>query len=476
MEDYLCTSINLDVIELPDEELYQYRYTISSNSSLMNFDIVSAYIELPGCYEELAYDNNTGFDQFNGASFLDMNFWQSLIPTYLWANQPYAVEFTDIHWNGVQGEFSIYTARNITLTATHVAIRIQSHADPAAFCDYMSVVMAPACNLTDCGNGASTEFNSTTGLIEAFPGYSLGSGLAGAGVGLQAGLDYLNDCADGAAPGYVERVANRSVEDYCYYSVGFIGENPAASFEAVYEYMDFDFDGVPNEVIHLRLIMSPEFVDNTYGSNAIGYERGHNYGDLVESDKAEISLWDKEGNKVLHWTQHYMLETLNGRYFEDGPNCQKLPIKDQHQAYCDLQAELYGNFMKNTPTQIDMIYGDRTVIKAHLNSLSRNVGLCGYDEYTQDSPLTDELYTPNPNAPNWDYRVVYDTYVDAAYFPNGIGRAQVTEVHASPSKVGVNSREVDFMLLAGMMRSFVCLSFVRIKDAKCLFVSTICAQ
>lgn len=59
----------------------------------------------------------------------------------------------------------------------------------------------------------------------------------------------------------------------------------------------------------------------------------------------------------------------------------------------------------------------------------------GYSSYTVDSPATDEHYTPNPDAPEWDYRVVYEVSIDAVALGGAeFGGANIEFVHASPSK------------------------------------------
>jgi hypothetical protein len=76
-------------------------------------------------------------------------------------------------------------------------------------------------------------------------------------------------------------------------------------------------------------------------------------------------------------------------------------------------------------------------------SLDRNLNTCGYEDFLVDSPATDAAYSANPAAPNWDYRVVYDVWVEREVFATpGFGRASVEFVHASPSKAGKNTIEV----------------------------------
>ena len=75
-------------------------------------------------------------------------------------------------------------------------------------------------------------------------------------------------------------------------------------------------------------------------------------------------------------------------------------------------------------------------------SLDRDLNGCGYC-YTVDSPATDASYTPNPATPRWDYRIVYEVWVDAAAFgAAGPGDTLIENVHASPSKAASNTISV----------------------------------
>jgi hypothetical protein len=87
-----------------------------------------------------------------------------------------------------------------------------------------------------------------------------------------------------------------------------------------------------------------------------------------------------------------------------------------------------------------MLAGDESAVLAAATSLDRNVNGCGYDQYVDDSsPVTDEDYTPNPDAPNWDWRVQYEVWLDATAFDQCFGQAYIEVVHASPSKAGTNT-------------------------------------
>jgi hypothetical protein len=73
-------------------------------------------------------------------------------------------------------------------------------------------------------------------------------------------------------------------------------------------------------------------------------------------------------------------------------------------------------------------------VLAVATSLDRNLNGCGYCE-TQDSPATDESYAPNDTTPQWDYRMVYEVWIDADAFGDaGFGGLDIEYVHASPAK------------------------------------------
>ena len=52
-----------------------------------------------------------------------------------------------------------------------------------------------------------------------------------------------------------------------------------------------------------------------------------------------------------------------------------------------------------------ILLGDASAVLGVATSIDRNLNGCG-SCYTEDSPATDGDYTPNADAPNWDYRVV----------------------------------------------------------------------
>ena len=224
---------------------------------------------------------------------------------------------------------------------------------------------------------------------------------------------------------------------------------PAATIEWIVE------SAAAGDLVHARLTLNPAFCDNTYGDNAIGWpEKGmgkkpggpmggpqapavaggpmaggpmaggpmaggppkddmgaHTFRDLVGSDHAEFKLTDASGKLTLHFKADYLTESGSA------PS-----------GYASLG--VVGGEGK-------VLVGSAADVVAVSTSLDRNLNACGLSGYTEDSPATDASYTPNPAAPNWDYRVVYDVWVRRAAFGSvGFGGASVDFVHASPSKAG----------------------------------------
>jgi hypothetical protein len=212
-----------------------------------------------------------------------------------------------------------------------------------------------------------------------------GPGYPGAGTG-----------DDGMPPGTIM---------HCYY-----GEDdpdvPAATIEHVLE----TIEGVDS--VHVRLTLDPRFVDNTYGVNSIGWgNRGHTYKDLDRSDHAQLLMYDGDGNLAVDFAIDYITTDVSlGVTGGDG----------------------------------DVFTGDPALILDSSTSLHKNLNERGYGSYLQDSPVTDDDYTPDPAAPDWDYRVVYEAWIDLAAFGSaGFGNADVEYIHASPAKTADDTIIVD---------------------------------
>jgi hypothetical protein len=187
---------------------------------------------------------------------------------------------------------------------------------------------------------------------------------------------------------------------------------------AVIEYEFVEFDG--KDTVHIILTFDPTFADNTYGANAVGWEtHDHKFNDLVGSDHAVIVALDKDGEVVFDLAVDYLSQ-------DDEAPC----------GYSSLGP--FGG-------EGDVNVGDPELICGWTTSIAENLNERGYcEDYLVDSPATDAECTPNADAPNWDYRVVYELWLAASAFePAGFGSAYMSEVHASPSKYDTNTVEVD---------------------------------
>lgn len=235
----------------------------------------------------------------------------------------------------------------------------------------------------------------------------------------------------------------------CYSGEGDLTPNdPSAVVEQVIETID------GKTYLHLRVTFDPRFVDNTYGVNAssgwvnkamagpmagmpagpmggkagpMGGKAGpmggmaakaaHTFEDLVGSDHVELVLVDGKGNPVLDFNVDY--------------------VSQKADAPCG-----YGT-LGVSGGEGKMILGDKSAIVGVATSIDRNLNGCGYC-LTTDSPATDDNFTPDPSAPNWDYRVVYEVWVDFSVFKgHGFGGASIPQVHASPSMASTNTIDVD---------------------------------
>ncbi|RYZ09103.1 MAG: hypothetical protein EOO73_04875 [Myxococcales bacterium] len=218
-------------------------------------------------------------------------------------------------------------------------------------------------------------------------------------------------------------------------------DDPSSVIEQVIETID------GKTYLHLRVTFDPRFVDNTYGVNAsagwanrmmagpkggmaggpMGGKAGpmggmaakaaHTFDDLVGSDHVELILVDGQGNTILDFKVDY--------------------ISENAEAPCG-----YGT-LGVRGGEGKMIQGDASAILAVATSIDRNLNGCGYCLLT-NSPATDESFTADPTAPNWDYRVIYEVWVDFSIFKgHGFGGAYIPSVHASPSMASSNTIYVE---------------------------------
>ncbi|WP_437336144.1 hypothetical protein [Sorangium sp. So ce394] len=297
-------------------------------------------------------------------------------------------------------------------------------------------IVGPACTVLGTGDAGSNMVSgddcvpSDEGGSAPAPSFP-GSGTSGAGEPITADLDSLS-CGASRLGTPVDETAQVD----CYYTNS-NPTTPMAFVERVVEIAESE------ELVHVRLTLNPAFVDNTYGETAIGWggeeqagqppapgggpgqppapgpgpggepkpkgPKGHTFKDLVGSDKAQFQMTDGKGELVLDFFVDYV-------------------------SVDEAKPSGYGS-LGVVGGEGKMLLGDAGAVVAATTSLDRDLNACGYGAYVVDSPETDESYTPNPQTPGWDYRVVYDVWVSASAFgAAGFGDATISYVHASPSK------------------------------------------
>lgn len=166
------------------------------------------------------------------------------------------------------------------------------------------------------------------------------------------------------------------------------------------------------EALHARLTLNPAYADNTYGANAVGWTHGHAFKDLVGSDAAALGFHDQTGQPVLVFHLDYL-----------GADKTSATIAS----------------LGATGGDGRMVSGEPGAILKYSTSMSLNLNERGYGAFTTDSPRTDANLTPDPAAPSWDFRVVYEAWVKTSIFGAGqLGFLNVPYLHVSPSKTGIN--------------------------------------
>lgn len=182
--------------------------------------------------------------------------------------------------------------------------------------------------------------------------------------------------------------------DICFFAV----EDPEGP-PLVTGWYEFEvIDGI--HAVHIALAFNEGFVDNTYGENTSpGYD--HKFRDLVGSDKAVVAFLNGDGEVVFEGKFDYISES------DDAPS-----------GY-----DCFGV----TDGDGKVEEGEESDVLAATSSLDRNLNELGC-VFLEDSPAAGE-------CPGWDYRVVYEMWLDASIFgASGFREVHMNEVHASPSR------------------------------------------
>lgn len=163
--------------------------------------------------------------------------------------------------------------------------------------------------------------------------------------------------------------------------------------------------------VTIRTTLAKSFVDNTYGTTAIGWPgNNHKFNHLVTSDMLQLALYDGSMKKMEF----------------------KMDYFSQSSAY----SSGYGT-TGVTSNDGEMLLGNASDIVSVKTSLSENFNSYGY-KLTENSPATNASYAPNPTYPNWIYDVWYEVTIKKSAF-TGTVKPVISGLHASPSKTGQDS-------------------------------------
>lgn len=276
---------------------------------------------------------------------------------------------------------------------------------------------------SDGGNGGPGTDGGTVLIgVTPIPGGGSNSAPLQAGCGPSTNQECLGpggECSTSAGLGN----ANIEVKDagaVCFYGEGI--EEPSATVEHILEVVN------GQEYVHLRVIFDPDFVDTVYGECSAdtgwtpkgkdGEEKpGHTFKDLVGSDHVELKLENCDGDLSMHMKVDFISE-----------------VADAACGYANLGV---------TGGEGEMFVGDAESVLAVGTSIDRNMNGCGYCD-TVDSPCpSGDGYAPSTEVPEWDFRMVYELWIDpAAFGDSGFCKPIIEYVHASPAKAEDNTIEV----------------------------------
>ena len=220
------------------------------------------------------------------------------------------------------------------------------------------------------------------------------------------------------------------------YAINYEGFYPEASATLYI----IDDTCVDTTYIWLAWVVTKDFNDNSYGANKHStWPKGHDFDDLLESDKQRLDLENSCGETVLDATMDLI----------DGP--------PYHAAYSTLSG--YDVDMEATESVKHSINGGDWSDMSYDVSLAANLNDFGYchsqgdcdDDGTDllvDSPPWDDEpnYVPASPYDDWEYDLIWEMRIERSVFetvgcPQGgiLGIAtNPVELHASPSKIRVS--------------------------------------
>ena len=174
----------------------------------------------------------------------------------------------------------------------------------------------------------------------------------------------------------------------------------------------------PNKQAYvIRVTVSKDFVDNTYGTGSIGWNKGHKFSNMVSSDYLQLALLNNNGTKAIEFKMDY-ISTSSGV----ASGYKSLGVSG-------------GNGK--------MLLGNAADVVGVKTSLDANFNDYGY-KLTSNSPITNSYYSSNSVYPNWVYDVWYEVEVKASAFgSSGFGTASIANLYANPGKTGNTTEMVD---------------------------------
>lgn len=195
-----------------------------------------------------------------------------------------------------------------------------------------------------------------------------------------------------------------------------------------------------SNAVYMTLAIDKDFVDNTYGANAVNWPSGHTFGNLTGSDHAQFYGYDANDNLVLNFKLDYLTSKSGTPSGYDS-----LGVSGGD-----------GGISVGSAANIQQ-WG--TSLAYSLNNLGYctggNCAVLGTN-LTVDSPATDGFYTPNPIYPDWIFDVIYEVKINTAAFgAAGFGSMDIPYIHASPSKVGTNTIYAEPGVCPGEIGDFV---------------------
>jgi hypothetical protein len=191
-------------------------------------------------------------------------------------------------------------------------------------------------------------------------------------------------------------------EQICYYAV----DDPSRTdpiAEVIYRFEST----LLGESVRVALVLSEDFVDNTYGArSSSGYgrhdDKPHTFEQLVESDHSEFALLDAAGTNVLQIRLDYVSPS------DEAPSGFR-------------SWGVWGG-------EGEVVNGDPSAVLIASTSIDDNLNLRGC-AFFGSSPSPEE-------CPDWERRVIYTVWLAAdAFGAAGFGRPRLDHIHASPSRM-----------------------------------------